>query len=181
MKNIYKFTLVLNGVDDETPGIEDHLFEIGCDDALINYKNGVIYLDFDREGTDLEQVIISTIKEIEAAKIGATVVSVAPEHLVSLSEIAKRVSLTRQAVSLLALGERGLGGFPKPVFKIANKSPLWRWRSVAEWLFEQGKLLDHSLVEYATVIEDINSALELRNNQLLEHRKNIIKKLKTRL
>ena len=61
MNNSYQFTLVLDGVDEKTSGLEDALFEAGCDDALINYKNGVVYLDFDREGEDLERIIISAI------------------------------------------------------------------------------------------------------------------------
>lgn len=180
MTNIYQFTLILDGVDENTPDIEDRLFEVGCDDALINYKNGTVYLDFDREGEGLEQAIISAIKNVETANIGATILSVAPEHLVSLSDIAERVSLTRQAVSLFMLGERGVGGFPKPVFKITNKSPLWRWSSVAEWLYQQGKIIDHTVIDYANIVEDINSALELRNKKVFAHRKNILNQLGNR-
>lgn len=78
MSNLYQFTLLLDGVDEKTPNVEDSLFEAGCDDALVNYKNGAVYLDFDREGDDLESTIISAIKDIESAKIGAMIVSVAP-------------------------------------------------------------------------------------------------------
>ena len=71
--NLYQFTLVLDGVDEKTPDLEDALFEAGCDDALINYKNGTVYLDFDREGEELECTIISAIKDIESANVGATI------------------------------------------------------------------------------------------------------------
>lgn len=180
MSKIYQFTLVLDGVDEHTPNIEDVLFEAGCDDALINYKNGTVYLDFDREGDDLEQVIISAIKDVEGVNMGATTVSVAPEHLVNLSDIAERISMTRQAVSLFMLGERGMGGFPKPVLKIANKSPLWRWSAVAEWFYQQGKIKDHSIIDYANIVEDINSVLELRNKKVFDHRKKILTQLQQR-
>lgn len=45
-------------------------------------------LDFDSEGENLEQTIISAIHDVESANLGATMISVAPEHLVSLSDIA---------------------------------------------------------------------------------------------
>lgn len=181
MNNSYQFTLVLDGVDENTANIEDALFESGCDDALINYKNSTVYLDFDRAGDDLEQSIISAINDVESAALGATIISVAPEHLVSLSDIAERVSMTRQAVSLLMLGERGAGGFPKPILKIANKSPLWRWSAVAEWFYQQGKITNHDIIDNANVVEDINAVLELRNRKTFEHRRKILDRLDNRV
>lgn len=69
MSNSYQFTLILEGIDETTPGLEDSIFEAGCQDALINYKNGTVYLDFDREGESLENAIITAIKDIESANI----------------------------------------------------------------------------------------------------------------
>lgn len=177
MSNLYQFTLILDCVDETTPGLEDALFEAGCDDALINYKNGTVFLDFDREGENLENTIISAIKDIESANIGARIISVAPEHLVNLSDIAERVSMTRQAVSLLIQGARGSGNFPKPILKISNKSPLWRWSAVAEWFYQQGKISDPNVIESAYIFEDINAALELRDNVSIKHREKILSKL----
>lgn len=180
MNKVYQFTLVLDGVDDQTPNLEDSLFEVGCDDALINYKNGTVYLDFDREDKDLEHAIISAIKAVESADLGAKILSVAPEHLVSLSDIAERVSMSRQAVSLFVLGERGTKDFPKPILKIANKSPLWRWSMVAEWFYRQQKIKDHEVIDFANVIEDINAALDSRNKESLVHRQKILNELERR-
>ena len=168
MNNIYRFTLILDGVDEKTSGL---------DDGLVNYKNGSVYLDFDREDENLERAIISAIKDIESANIGAKIVSVAPEHLVNLSEIAERVAMTRQAVSLLIQGSRGKGDFPKPILKICNKSPLWRWSAVAEWFYQQGKINDHHVIESANIVEDINAALELRNKNSFEHKRKILNEL----
>lgn len=177
MSNTYQFTLVLDGVDDTTPNLEDVLFEAGCSDALINYKNGTVYLDFDRASDDLEQAVISAIKDIESTNIGAKIISVAPEHLVSLADIAERISMTRQAISLFMLGERGKGGFPKPVLKINNKSPLWKWSAVAEWFYNQGKIQDHKVIDFANILEDINIALELRNEKVFSHSHQILTEL----
>lgn len=181
MSNLYQFTLILDGVDETTPGLEDALFEAGCDDALINYKNGTVYLDFDREGEELEHTIISAIKDIESANIGARIISVAPEHLVSLSDIAERVSMSRQAISLLIQGARGSGNFPKPVLKISNKSPLWRWSAVAEWFYQQGKISDHNVIDSALIVENINAALELRDTPSFENRKKILRELENEI
>lgn len=179
MNKVYQFTLVLDGVDDKTPNLEDALFEAGCDDALINYKNGTVYLDFDRDDKDLEHAIISAIKAVESTNLGAKIVSVAPEHLVSLSDIAERVGMSRQAVSLFVLGERGTKDFPKPVLKIANKSPLWRWSSVAEWFYRQQKIKDHEIVTYAKIIENINAVLDSRNYDVSMHRQAILNELES--
>lgn len=177
MSKTYQFTLVLDGVDDKTENLEDKLYEAGCDDALINYKNGTVYLDFDRESDSLEHAILSAIKSVESSDLGAVILSVAPEHLVTLSDIAERMSMTKQAISLYVLGHRGTGDFPKPVLKISNKSPLWKWSSVAEWFYKQHKLDDRSIIEFAVIIEDINAALELRDKKALEHRNNILSEL----
>jgi hypothetical protein len=177
MSNIFQFTLILDGVDENTSGLEDSLYEAGCDDALINFKNGTVYLDFDREGDDLEKTILTAIKDIESSDLGARIVSVAPEHLVSLTEIADRASITKQAVSLFVQGERRTGDFPHPVLKVANKSPLWRWSAVAKWLYQHGKIKDVKIVEAANVVEDINAALEFRSKNSLEHKQKIFKEL----
>lgn len=75
-KGIYQFSLILKYVDDKTQDIEDSLYESGCDDALINSRNGTIYLDFDREATSFEEAVISAIQNVKDASIGAVVVSV---------------------------------------------------------------------------------------------------------
>jgi hypothetical protein len=181
MSKKQQFTLILQNVDLNTPNLEDSLFEAGCDDAIINFKNGTIYLDFDREGDDFEQAIISAIKDIESANINASVTSVAPEHLVSSSDIADRVSLSKQALSLYILGKRGNNDFPKPILKIHNKSPLWRWSAVAEWFYRQGKIKDHQIIEHATTVEDINEALWFRKKGAFTHRRQILNELGTHL
>lgn len=85
--------------------------------------------------------------------------------------------MTRQAVSLFVLGERGTKDFPKPVLKIANKSPLWRLSTVAEWFYRQQKIKDYEVIDFANVIEDINAALDSRNKEALVHRQKILKEL----
>ena len=52
--------------------------------------------------------------------------------LVSLSQIAERLDVTREAVRLWASGKRR-DGFPTP-FTSAGQSLLWAWSEVFDWL-----------------------------------------------
>ena len=64
MNNIsgHHFVLVLSEVTENTEGLEDILFEAGCDDALIFYKNNTVYLEFDRETTSFENAVFILLK-----------------------------------------------------------------------------------------------------------------------
>lgn len=166
----YHFTLILKNVDETTPNLEDSLYEAGCDDALINYRNGAAYLEFDREASTLEEAVISAIKNVRSSTVDAEVASVAPENLVSESEIAKRLNKSRQSVSLWIRGERR-DGFPLPVMRLSEKSPLWHWNEVVAWLFEHHIINDKEMLESASFFANINAALgELdKNTREIQH------------
>lgn len=162
--NSYQFTLVLKNVDEKTPDLEDSLYEAGCDDALINYRNGAVYLEFDRDADSLEDAVVSAIKNVRSAAIDADVASVAPENLVTESEIAKRLNVSRQTVSLWIKGERR-EGFPPPVMRLSEKSPLWHWNEVVVWLFRNDVIKDQQMLDNALFFANINAALgELDKN-----------------
>jgi len=55
--------------------------------------------------------------------------------LVSLSQIAERLDVTREAARLWAIGERRQD-FPEP-FTSAGQSLLWAWSEVFDWLTEE--------------------------------------------
>src|SRR5579864_5184959 len=95
-KKIFQFRLILKNVDENTSDLEDNLYEAGCDDALINFRNGRVFLDFSRESLTLQEAVISAIKDIKSASIEIDVASVAPEIFVTESEIAKRLNISRQ-------------------------------------------------------------------------------------
>lgn len=175
----FQFVLVLSGVKEDMIGLEDALFEAGCDDALLNTKCGAMYLDFDREAFDFETAVLSAINNVEKANIGARVVAVEPAYLVSISDIARRIKKTRQLISLLIKGTRGNNTFPSPIMKLDDRSPLWRWRDVAEWLFTNDYLDDEAEVKAAFLIDDINVALEFRSDDktICNHRYKILKSL----
>ncbi len=121
--NTFEFTLVLEGVDDKTVNLEDLLFEAKCDDALINFRYGTVYLDFTREAESLEDAVISAIKAIENSKLNAKVSNILPDELVNEADIAKRLDKSRQVVSLWVKKERRQKKpFPGPILKLSDKS-----------------------------------------------------------
>ncbi len=154
----FEFSIIASGLDHEADDFEDRFFEAGCDDATIAFARGVIILTFAREAGSLEAAIASAIENVRAA--GAQVERIEPDSLVSLSEIAHRAGLTRQAISNYAAGRgKRAEGFPRPVARITSESPLWDWPDVAEWLCAKGVVSDGQVAE-ALVIQRVNEKLQ---------------------
>jgi hypothetical protein len=80
----YDFTLILSGVPELTDAVCDALFEAGCDDAVLGQRDGVVFLDFGREADSAQAAILSAIAAVEGAGIGAQVVRVEPDDLVTI-------------------------------------------------------------------------------------------------
>ena len=159
---LYNFTLTVSGINLETEGHEDALFEAGCDDALLSYYGKAIYLEFEREAPSLKNAIATAIRDIESAGIGARVESV-DSTLVGLSDIAELSDLSRQAITMLKDGDRGKGDFPNPIQRITGQSPLWDWAEVAQWLESCGRIAkDSGLVSNAKELNTWNLALRIR-------------------
>lgn len=53
--------------------------------------------------------------------------------------------------------------------KLTEKSPLWRWHEVTEWLYLQKMIDDDEIVDNAKFIEHINIALLERSNDARTH------------
>jgi predicted DNA-binding transcriptional regulator AlpA len=172
----FQFTLVLKNVDDTHPDLEDSLFEAGCDDALVHFRNGAVYLEFDRKALSLEEAVISAIKDVQSSSVEAEVASIGPENLVTESEMAKRLEVSRQTVSLWISGKRRKS-FPKPVMRLSEKSPLWNWSEVVHWLYKNNIIQDYSLVENALFFSNINAALEERDSKTREIRQHFVERI----
>jgi predicted transcriptional regulator len=171
----YQFILVLKNVDENTPNLEDSLYEAGCDDALINFRNGTVYLDFDRKAASLEEAVMSAIKNVESSSVKAIVANVAPEDLVTESEVAKRLDVKRQAVSLWIKGARRKS-FPRPVMRLSDKSPFWKWTEVVEWLYANKLIHEEEEVVNAFFLETMNAVLEERDENIRKSRQGLLKK-----
>jgi hypothetical protein len=168
----HTFTLILSGASELTAEIQDALFLAGCDDALLGCREGVLFLDFDREAASLSEAIAASIANVEGAGVGLRVVRVEPDDLITTSEIARRVGQSRESIRLYALGQRGPGGFPPPISGIKRRSPLYRWTEVAGWLAQNALLGNGSTVDAAkrqTLLDahsigTINAVLDLRRH-----------------
>jgi predicted DNA-binding transcriptional regulator AlpA len=144
--------------------------------ALEVRRNGRVYLDFDREAFSLEEAVVSAIKDIQSSSVNADVISVAPENLVTETEIAKRLNISRQTVSLWIKGERRKS-FPHPAMRLTEKSPLWNWSEVVNWLYENKIVNDRKLVENAFFLANINAALEERDTRTRELRHTLLQRI----
>lgn len=177
LNKIYEFTLVLKNINDTTPNLEDSLYEAGCDDALINFREGTVYLDFHRQSISFKEAVIKAIKEVESSSVNAVVAYVTPEDWVTESDIAKRLHCSRQRVSLWCKDKRRKA-FPKPLMKLSTPSPYWKWREIVEWLC-QNNLIEKTELEKAIFLENINSVLEERNPKIKASRQALFKEINT--
>ena len=160
----FQFTLIVDGPDLQDQPLIDQLFEAGCDDATIGCRDGVQYVDFDREAEALDDAILSAVEDLETLE-GVEVIRIADAGLASLADIAARVGRTRESVRLLVNGTRGPGNFPKPVTDPRSRYRLWRWSEVASWFKEhRGEFPAVADDELATMY---NAALEIRHGRRL--------------
>jgi hypothetical protein len=162
----HDFVLVLTDIGDLTPGAEDALFEAGCDDATISVRSGRIFLSFTRMAFTLKDAILSAIGDVGKANIGAHVLRVDDCNLVTQSEIARKISRSRQLVHQYITGTRGPGKFPPPVCGVTDENPLWAWCDVAYWLRQNDMITEESLRD-AQDTAVINSILDfMRQRQV---------------
>ena len=156
---IHHFTLIVDGPDVQEDALIEALFEAGCDDALVGRSEGIQYVEFDREATDLDDAILSAVANVERVP-GVRVARIADAGLVTMADIAARIGRTREGVRLLVNGARGPGGFPSPVTDPRSRYRLWRWSEVQAWirayLGEQVESRDDD------VLTAVNASLELR-------------------
>jgi transcriptional regulator with XRE-family HTH domain len=64
--------------------------------------------------------ITSALADIR--KLGFNDLIVEEHGFATLAEMAERANLTRQALSLYALGKRGKGQFPRPMYGLLHRS-----------------------------------------------------------
>ena len=163
----HEFTLLLDGVSEVNTGIEDALFEAGCDDATISVRFGRVYLTFSRTASSIKDAIISAIRDIRKANINAVVLRVDVCDLVTQADIARRIGRSRQLVNQYLTGARGPGAFPAPACNITDGAPLWYWCEVADWLW-QSNMIKESVLREAREVVAINRVLEWEHQRQVE-------------
>lgn len=160
----YSFTLYLRGPDVLTDENMDALYEAGCGDAAFGERDGAQYAAFDRDAKTFRTALKSAIKDLKSAIVGLEVVRIAPDEFVTLASIAERAGLSREYVRLLANQERGPGGFPAPVAYADQKTRLWHWADVAQWLRDNEKSKQELDTEGADLVCVMNAALSYRRH-----------------
>ena len=176
----FDFQIFWAGVDTSDESFLDRLFEAGCDDATVYFKDGYLCLDFSRESDSAENAVISSIKDIERSGIGGSIERVEPEDLASLSEIANRVGVTRSALQKYARGVSKVGkDFPRPVQNIASpRRELFSTFEVMNWMLSKrrAEIQSHS-VELFGMIAKTNQALVVTRAQIDDDVSRIVAKL----
>ena len=163
----HEFTIIATGLDPHESGYEDRFFEADCDDATFSFQRGLIIAEFAREAPTFSRAVVTAVEAMRQA--GARVERIEPDYLVSLSEIADRCQLSKQAISLYAKGERG-SGFPPPSAKVMSGHPLWDWCAVASWLHDKA-LVDWETAVAARVIKEVNASIlvaDIPHDRLME-------------
>jgi hypothetical protein len=162
----YDFALVLSHVDDATTKGADALYAAGCDDATVSVRSGRVYVTFSRKAASMKDAILSAIKNVRSANIGADVLRIDECNLVTQAEIARKSGRSRQVINQYILGLRGPGGFPPPACNICDEHPLWLWCEVSYWLW-QNDMLKENVFREAETIDLVNSILELQSRKKL--------------
>lgn len=162
----WSFEFVLSGFDKPTEEALDALFEAGCDDASLLVRGTTPVLQFDREAKSIEEALSSALRDVKQAKVGATVLRVEPDDLVSAADISRRTGKSREMVRRWIEGERVAGGFPPPV-ALLEKRALWSWFEVSNWLLQRN-VVDARIVREARWLAALNVFLERQRSAALE-------------
>jgi predicted DNA-binding transcriptional regulator AlpA len=152
MMKVHEFTIIASGFSLEAEDFESRFFGAGCDDATLAFQKGAIIVEFSREAVSFSKAVESACENVLAA--GAAIERIEPDHLVSLTEIAERCGLSKQAISLYTDGKRG-EDFPNPVARVTSRHPLWDWSQVAEWLHRHDRI-DREEVVRARIVKEAN-------------------------
>ncbi len=82
-----EFTLVLSGVAELTPALSDALYEATGGDIELNRRDGIVYLECGRKARSLREAILSMIRDVENAGVGARVLRVESEAANTITKI----------------------------------------------------------------------------------------------
>lgn len=122
--------LQVRNVDLDNEQVLERLDEL--ENASFGYRCGLtimtVYVD---EGKDVVHTVTDAAHHLAVKVEGAAAVRVDPD-LVTISDIAQRVGVSREAVRKWTLSERT--PFPIPFSSTGKSQKLWRWVEIAEWL-----------------------------------------------
>jgi hypothetical protein len=160
----HDFRLIVSGFDDLTHELEAVAGNIP-DCTGLGLCAGVPEMSFSIEADSFRDAVLSAIQQVESLGLGIKVERLEPDELVGLSDIGRRVGLTRETIRLYANGSLGPGGFPHPVATPSKNARVWKWLDVVNWFTAHGIAdVDQKMALHATTVATINAALELRKH-----------------
>lgn len=124
----------------EVPAMTDDLEDRIADrlDAVIAVHMGVVTVTVEVDAPDAVSAARATVNSLVA--LGVRPLRLI-DDLVTRSQIAERLGVTRQAVSLWVSGAReAVAGFPAPY--VTTSGGLWRWGEIVEAYAASGRVLD---------------------------------------
>ena len=86
----YSFTLILADTKQATLDTADALYAAGCDDATFGSRDGVAFVDFDRESEALEDAVRSAIANVRDA--GLSVARVVSDEFDTIARVNDQLS-----------------------------------------------------------------------------------------
>src|SRR6056297_2861612 len=93
---VYDFAFIL-GVDPHDEAVEDILLDEPFGDSTLILQNGAVALSFDREAESYRDAVLAAYKDIK--ETGFPIIGFDPDYLVTSAEIARRVNMSRSAIS----------------------------------------------------------------------------------
>lgn len=154
----FDFALTLSGITELSDEQVNALFEAGCDDATPSVTYGRVWLEFSRVAPSYKEAVLSAVRDVRGAGIGADVWQIDECNLVTQAEIARRIKKSPQYVHQLMTGKRGPSGFPPPCCHLSENTLLWQWCAVSCWLSENN-LVKPEVSEEAEITFAINRVL----------------------
>ena len=156
MIEAFSFVLVTRAADEKSAAAAASYLKTNCAEISIVPKHGFVAVEFRGETRSLTRALVTAIRHVRAA--GLKVERIEPDYLVSLSDIAVRLNVSRAAISHYRAGNRG-HNFPMPVARISTNSPLWDWVDVMRWRYRtKGVTVQH--IVHAKVLRDANRIIQ---------------------
>jgi hypothetical protein len=164
----FTFQLFCLDVDTADERFLDRLYEAGCSDATVFFKDGYVCLSFARRAQSAERAVVTAIRDFERAGIGGVVERVEPDDLASLAEIAKRIGVTRASLQKYARGASKVGrDFPGPVQNLSSpRRELFSTAEIMRWMLSRRRAcIPAESLELFQAVANTNRALAVAKAQ----------------
>lgn len=153
-----RIPLRVSGVDLDDDVVLDLLGQ-HLSDVTWSEFGGVVLATLHATATNPVASAVEVARRISHVLPGAEVLDVDLE-LVSVSDIASRLGVSREAVRLWAEGRRGPGNFPLPMGTVGGgKSKVWPWARVHRWVRENYEIGDGSDYLTPEQVAELNASL----------------------